>query len=74
MTRLSPLLIGVQLIPNYMVLVHLYCLRHFYIEIIVKMANHFIPASLPTRKASELQKLMARQSKDHVITYTNNTA
>ena len=41
---------------------HLYRLRHFYIEIIVKMASfsyHFIPASLSTRKASELQKLVA---------------
>ena len=48
--------------------VHRYCLRHFYIEVIVKMASfssyHFIPASLPTRKAPELQKLVARQSKD----------
>ena len=39
-----------------------------YIEVIVKMASfssyHFIPASLPTRKAPELQKLVARQSKD----------
>ena len=38
---------------------------HFYIEIIVKsFSYYFIPASLPTRKASELQKLVARQSKD----------
>ena len=36
-------------------------------ERIVKMASfiyHFIPASLPTRKAPDLQKLVARQSKD----------
>ena len=41
---------------------HLYCLRRFYIEIIVIMVSfryHFIPASLPTRKVSELQKLEA---------------
>ena len=40
---------------------HLYCLRHFYIGKLASFSYHFIPASLPTRKASELQKLVARQ-------------